>query len=112
MVLSKKLKYLSSFCFVLGFLVPFAASRFIGMPLGAMPLVSAANIVLWVGGLLVAYVAFLNAKKPLPSVSLWARIGMFISSEPSLFLTLGILFGYLFYPSVGRSVVPVAGPFR
>ena len=57
-----------------------------------------------------AYVGFLDAKKPLPSVSLWTRIGMFISSEPSLFLTLGILFGYLFYPSVGRSVVPVAGP--
>ena len=39
------------------------------------------------------------------------RIGGFISSEPSLFLTLGILFGYLFYPSVEKSVVPVAGPY-
>ncbi len=107
---AKKLKYLSSFCFVLGFFIPFTASRCVGMPLGAMPLVSAANFVLWAGGLLVAYFAFLDAKKP-PSPSPWMRVGAFISSEPSLFLTLGILYGYLFYPSVGRSVVPAAGPF-
>ena len=66
-MVSKKLKYLSSFCFVLGFLVPFVASRFVGMPLGAMPIVSTANIVLWVAGLVAAYFAFLDMKKPPPA---------------------------------------------
>lgn len=110
-MVAKKLKYLSSLCFVAGFLIPFLASKFVGMPLGAMPLVSTATIVLWVVGLLAAYGAFLDVKKPPPPPSPWMKIGTFISSEASLLLTLGIAFGYLFYPSVGRSVVPVAGPY-
>jgi len=107
---SKKLKYLSVLCLVLGFLIPFTASKFVGMPLGAMPLVSVANIILWAVGLVVAYFVYLAAKKPVPGLSWGMRIGNFISSDPSLFLTLGILFGYLFYPSVEKSVVPTIGP--
>jgi BASS family bile acid:Na+ symporter len=105
------IKYFSGFCFVSGFLLPFLSSKFVGMPLGAMPLVSAATIVLWVVGLLAAYGAFSDVKKSPPPASPWMKVGNFISSEASLLLTLGILFGYLFYPSVGRSAVPVAGPY-
>jgi len=107
---SKKMKHLSSFCLVLGFLIPFLASKFVGMPLGAMPIVSMANIILWTVGLIVAYFVYLAVKKPAPTTSLGMKIGNFISSDPSLFLTLGILFGYLFYPSVEKSVVPAVGP--
>ena len=108
---SKKLKYLSNACLTLGFLIPFVASNFVGMSLSAMPLVSAANIVLWIVGLLVGYFAYLEMKKPPATLSLRMKIGNYISSEPQLFLTLGILFGYLFYPSVEKSVIPPVGPY-
>jgi bile acid:Na+ symporter, BASS family len=108
---SKKLKYLSNACLTLGFLIPFVASKFVGMPLSAMPIVSAANILLWVVGLLVGYLAYLELKKPPATLSLLTKIGNYISSAPQLFLTLGILFGYLFYPSVSTSKVPTAGPY-
>jgi bile acid:Na+ symporter, BASS family len=108
---SKKLKYLSNACLTLGFLIPFVASKFVGMSLTAMPIVSAANILLWVVGLLVGYFAYLELKKPPATLSLPAKIGNYISSEPQLFLTLGILFGYLFYPSVSTSKVPPTGPY-
>jgi BASS family bile acid:Na+ symporter len=108
---SRKLKYLSSFCFAFGFVIPFLASKFVGMRLGAMPIVSTATIVLWAAGLLAAYSAFLAVKRPPPAPSRWMKLGTFISSEASLLLTLGIAFGYLFYPSVEKSAVPVAGPY-
>ncbi|MGO9122162.1 MAG: bile acid:sodium symporter family protein [Desulfomonilaceae bacterium] len=107
---SKKLKYLSNTCFTLGFLIPFLASKFVGMSLSEMPVVSAATIVLWIIGLLVGYFAYLDIKKPPSTLSFPMRIGGYISSVPQLFLTLGILVGYLFYPSVEKSVVPPAGP--
>ncbi len=107
---SKKLKYVSHACFTLGFLIPFLASRFVGMSLSETPVVSAATIILWIIGLSVGYFAYLDMKKPPSTLSLPMRIGNFVSSEASLFLTLGILFGYLFYPSVEKSVVPAAGP--
>ncbi len=108
---SKKLKYLSNACLTLGFLIPFVASNFVGMSLSAMPIVSAANIVLWLIGLLLGYFAYLEQKKPPSTLSLRAKIGNYISSEPQLFLTLGILYGYLFYPSVEKSVIPPVGPY-
>lgn len=108
---SKKLKYLSNACLTLGFFIPFVASNFVGMSLSAMPIVSVANILLWVVGLLVGYFAYLELKNPPATLSLRAKIGNYISSEPQLFLTLGILYGYLFYPSVEKSVVPPVGPY-
>lgn len=107
----KRLKYLSNTCLTLGFVIPFVASDFVGMSLTAKPLVSAANIALWIVGLVAGYVAHLETRKPPPTLSLPMRIGGFVSAEPSLFLTLGILFGYLFYPSVEKSVVPPMGPY-
>ncbi len=108
---SKKLKYLSNACLIVGFAIPFLASRYVGMPLGKMPLVSTANIVLWVAGLILAYFAFIREKKPAPTLSRATRIGNFISAYASTCLTLGILFGYLFYPTVVKSIVPPAGPY-
>jgi BASS family bile acid:Na+ symporter len=107
----KQLKYLSSACFVIGFLIPFWVSNFIGMSFSAMPLVTVATIGLWIIGLLLRYYAYIGATKPPGTLSFRMRLGNFISAEPSLFLTLGIVFGYLYYPSVEKSVVPTAGPY-
>ena len=65
----KKLKYISSACFVLGFLIPFLASNFVGMSLSAMPLVSVATIVLWIIGLFIRYFAYLGITKPPQTLS-------------------------------------------
>lgn len=107
----KRLKYLSNTCLTLGFLIPFVASNYVGMSLSAMPIVSAATIVLWIAGLLVGYFAYLDKAKPPSTLLLRKRIGNYVSAEPSLFLTLGILYGYLFYPSVEKSVIPTVGPY-
>ena len=108
---AKKLKYMSSACFTLGFIIPFAASNFVGMPLSAMPTVSTLLIVLWTIGLFLRYFAYVGRTAPPATLSFSMRIGNFVSCEPSLFLTLGIVFGYLFYPSVEKSVVPALGPY-
>ncbi|MGZ3649302.1 MAG: hypothetical protein ACXU9G_09795, partial [Syntrophales bacterium] len=100
----KQLKYTSSACFVIGFLIPFLASSYIGMSLTAMPIVTVATIGLWIIGLLLRYHAYLGTAKPPATLAFRMRLGNFISSEPSLFLTLGIVFGYLYYPSVEKSV--------
>jgi BASS family bile acid:Na+ symporter len=108
---SKKLKYLSSVCIALGFFIPFVASKFVGMPLGAMPIVSAANIILWIIGILLGYFAYIDLKKPSPSLPWWVKISNYIASDPSRYLMLGVMFGYLFYPSVEKSLVPTFGPY-
>lgn len=108
---SKKLKYLSSVCIALGFFIPFVASKFVGMPLGAMPIVSAANIILWTIGILLGYFAYIDIKKPSPSLPWWVKISNYIASDPSRYLMLGVMFGYLFYPSVEKSLVPTFGPY-
>lgn len=108
---AKKLKHTSTACFTLGFIVPFAASNFVGMPLSVIPAVSASLIVLWTIGLFLRYFAYIGRTAPPAALSFPVRIGNFISSEPSLFLTLGIVFGYLFYPSVEKSAVPTSGPY-
>jgi len=107
----KGLKYLSSICVTLGFLIPFVASKFVGMPLGAMPIVSAANIILWIIGILLGYLAYIDIKKPPPSYPWWVNISNYIASDPSRYLMLGVMFGYLFYPSVEKSLVPTFGPY-
>ena len=107
----KKLRYLSTACFLLGFLIPFLASKFIGMSLRAMPIVSVATIALWIIGLFLRYFAYIGTAKPPETLSFRMKLGNFISSEPSLLLTLGIAFGYLFYPSVVKSFVPPIGPY-
>ncbi len=107
----KQMKYLSSACFVIGFLLPFWVSNFVGMSFSAMPLVTVATIGLWIIGLLLRYYAYIGTTKPPGTLSFRMRLGNFISSEPSLLLTLGIVFGYLYYPSVEKSVVPTVGPY-
>ncbi len=108
---AKRLKYLSSICITLGFLIPFVASKFVGIPLGAMPIVSAANIILWIVGILLGYFAYIDIKKPSPSLPWWVKISNYIASDPSRYLMLGVMFGYLFYPSVEKSLVPTFGPY-
>jgi len=102
---------MSSACIMLGFIIPFGASNFVGMPLGLMPLVSASLMVLWTTGLLLRYFAYVGIAAHPAMLSSSRRIGEFISSEPSLFLSLGIAFGYLFYPSVEKSLVPALGRY-
>ncbi len=108
---AKKLKYMSSACFTLGSIIPLAASNFVGMPLSLKPTASTLLIVLWTIGLFLRYHAYVGRTAPPATLSFRMRIGNFVSSDPSLFLTLGIAFGYLFYPSVEKSVVPTLGPY-
>ena len=108
---AKKLKYMSSACFTLGSIIPLAASNFVVMPLSLKPTASTLLIVLWTIGLFLCYYAYVGRTAPAATLSFRMRIGNFVSSDPSLFLTLGIAFGYLFYPSVEKSVVPTLGPY-
>jgi bile acid:Na+ symporter, BASS family len=102
---SRPLSYLSNICIALGFLIPLTASKFIGMPIGKMPVVTASNIVLWAVGIVLAYLAFMRKRKIPAASPLWIKISGFVASDPSLFLMLGLFFGYVFYPSVEKSAV-------
>jgi BASS family bile acid:Na+ symporter len=75
------------------------------MPFSKHPLVSAAHVLLWALGLFVGYLAFLR-EKPAPSTTpSWRRAAAYITSIPATFVMLGLLFGFVYYPSVERSVV-------
>jgi BASS family bile acid:Na+ symporter len=69
--------------------------------MSARPAVTAATAVLWVAAFVFGYIAFLRgAKAPPPGTRLWLKLGAFVSSYSSLVLTIGILTGYLFYPTI------------
>jgi BASS family bile acid:Na+ symporter len=101
----RMLKYLAQACLWAGFLIPFIASNFVGMPLSRRPLVSAANLILWAIGLLLGYVVYTREKKVSSTTPLWNRFCSYLISIPATFVTLGIAFGYLYYPSVEKNVV-------
>lgn len=105
MSFSKKMKYTSALLLAIGFLIPLFASNYVGMSLYAKPWVSASTIILWAVGLICGYLGYVSLKKIEPSVPLWIRISNYISSDSSKWLLLGVLFGYLYYPTMEKSVI-------
>jgi len=101
----KNLSLLSQVCLWAGFLIPFIASQYVGMPLSKMPAVAAANIILWAIGLVAGYFVYLEKTKGASEVALWSRICGYIASIPASFVMLGLVFGYLYYPSVEKSSI-------
>lgn len=98
-------KYLSQICLWAGFLLPFVASKFVGMPISRRPLIATANVLLWAAGLVIGYLAHAKAKPVSSDTPWWNRVAGYITSMPATLLTLGIVFGYLYYPSVQNNVV-------
>lgn len=101
----KTLKYISNACALAGLLIALLASRYVGMRMGALPWATASTLALWVLSLILGYVAFMSGKKAPLSSPLWIRLCSFVSAFSSLFLTLCIVCGYLFYPTVEKSFV-------
>jgi bile acid:Na+ symporter, BASS family len=106
------LKYLLNGCGILGFCIAIIASRGIGMAAGAIPWVTAALAVLWVGSLVLGFFAFGKGKKaPAAGTPLWLKLAGFFNAYSSLYLTFCILTGYLFWPSVSVSHVAQWNPY-
>lgn len=105
------LKYLCNVCAALGFLIALTASNFIGMSASAMPAVTVATAGLWVIALTLGYLAFTNSEKAPFAAPLWLRLSGFVNAYSSLILTLFIVAGYLFYPSVEKSFVAKWNPY-
>jgi len=102
----KRMKYISNLFVIAGFLVAFLVSGFVGMSLGAMPHVTALTIIFWLIGIYFGYLAFTRSKKaPAGSPASWIKVCAFVSGYSSLLLTLAVLFGYLFYPTIEKSFI-------
>ena len=99
------LKVASNVCALAGFLIALLESRFVGMALKAAPWASASTIILWVAALVLGYLAFVSGRKAPGPSPLWLKLCGFVGSSSSIILTLMILFGYLFYPTVEKSFV-------
>jgi len=107
----KALKVASQACALAGFLIALLKSGFVGMPLWATPWASVSTIVLWVAAIVLGYFAFMKSKKAPLSAPFWQRLCGFVTASSSIILTLMILFGYLFYPTVEKSFVAAWNPY-
>ncbi len=105
------LKQVSNICAALGLGVALVASRFVGMSASAMPAVTVATVSLWVIALIAGYLAFMRGKKAPLGAPLWLKLSGFVGAYSSLFLTLCILTGYLFYPTIEKSFVAKWNPY-
>ncbi len=105
------LKYVCNACAFLGILIALVASRFVGMSASAMPAVTVATVGLWVIALVAGYFAFVNSKKVSPAAPVWLKLSGFVGAYSSLLLTLMILTGYLFYPTIEKSFVAKWNPY-
>lgn len=91
------LKTVSALLLVLGFVIPFAASGFRGMPLSAHPAALAANVLLWIAGLALAYRAFRTG------ASTWRTFCAFVTATSATWLMLGIGFGFAYNPTISHT---------
>jgi BASS family bile acid:Na+ symporter len=102
----KTLRHISNACALAGSLIALLASRYVGMAMGALPWATASTLALWVASLVLGYSAFMSGRKAPTSSPFWMRLCGFVSASSSLLLTLCIVCGYLFHPSVEKSFVP------
>ena len=99
----KTLKWASPICFTAGFLFPLLTSRFVGMTMSRRPAVTAANVVLWAAGLVFAYRTHLIEKRVSAHAPFWRRLCGFLIANPASIVFLGLLWGYIYYPTMERS---------
>lgn len=108
----RKLAYVSNGCLGLGLLVCLAASRFVGMPMGQNPAVTALTFVIWAVGIAAGYAAFRSGPKaPRPEAPFWVKACSYLAAQSSFFLTLAVFIGYLFWPTVEKSFIPAFNPY-
>jgi BASS family bile acid:Na+ symporter len=94
-------KHVCNACAILGFLVALLGSRYVGMSMSAKPAITAATAILWVAAFVSGYLAFVRGRKaPPPGTRFWLKLSAFVNAYSSLVLTLAILTGYLFYPTI------------
>ena len=105
------LKYVCNACAALGLCIALIASKFVGMSASAMPGVTVATGSLWVIALIAGYLAFMNGKKAPLAAPLWLKLSGFVGAYSSLLLTLMILTGYMFYPTIEKSFVAKWNPY-
>ncbi len=101
----KVLKVISGVSAAIGCVTGLVVSRFVGMAAGAIPWATALTTVLLAGSILIRYFAFRSGGKNLLLSPLWLRLSNFVSVSSSSILTLMILYGYLFHPTVSKSFV-------
>lgn len=100
------LKSVSVLLLVIGFLVPFVASGFKGMPLTANPAMLAVNALLWVAGLAVGYRAFAAGRSADGTGSAgpaWRTFCAFVTATSATWLMLGIVLGFVYSPTISAS---------
>ncbi|MCL6592331.1 MAG: bile acid:sodium symporter family protein [Alicyclobacillus sp.] len=100
----RSIKIMSSAAFILGFVLPFISSRYVGMPLPAHPGIVAAHGVLWIIALVLGYRAYVMERQFAVSVPLWLRVCSYITGTSATWVLLGIVFGYLYNPTLEKSV--------
>ncbi len=96
---------ISTICLWLGFLLPFVASRFVGMAFGHRPLVTAANLLLWAAGLWLGYAAYSRQDAHAAAQPAWIRLSNYVTGRPATIIMLAIALGFLYYPTVENSFV-------
>jgi BASS family bile acid:Na+ symporter len=105
------LKYVCNGCAALGICIALIASKCVGMSASAMPVVTLATVGLWVVGLVAGYLAFVSSREGPLAAPFWLNLSGFVGAYSSLLLTLMILAGYLFYPTIEKSFVAKWNPY-
>ncbi|NUL49268.1 bile acid:sodium symporter family protein [Cellulosimicrobium funkei] len=88
--------------FGLGFLVPFAASGWQGMQLSQAPGAVAAGLLLWAFGIVLEWRVYVRSHDS--GGPMWRRVCDFIGRNASVWLLLGIAFGFAYHPTISTTV--------
>ncbi len=102
---NKLLTFLSYLCLVVGFVIPFVSSGYIGMSLYKYPGITIANAILWAIGLILGYAAHVGEKKFSKETPAWAKVASYLTSTAAVIVYLGLLWGYTYYPTMQNSYI-------
>jgi BASS family bile acid:Na+ symporter len=103
---SKWLKVVAYALFIAGFLIPFAASGFDGTALFAHPWLLLVHLALWAVGVALEWKAYVIEGAHGPGKASGGRAVLeFIGRGSSTWLLLGIMFGFVYFPTVSTSYV-------
>ena len=102
---AKTLSLISYLCLLVGFLLPFVSSGYVGMSLYKHPEMVAANAILWAVGLILGYIAHALDKKFPATMPAWARLASYMTGNAAVIVYLGLLWGYTYYPTMQNSYI-------